>query len=92
MVSLQNGSVVSIRDALSGATDSVSGLPLKFSMDESSGIPTYTVSIDDNDNKEVREYSFSLANAQVVVSLIRTPKEEIKKEEQKLKAEAKRPS
>jgi hypothetical protein len=81
MVRIQQGSVVSIQDALNNSQDATTGLPIKFSQEVNAhGIPTFRASVDDQDAKQVREYSFDLTHSQVVINCISTNKEDALKQ------------
>lgn len=69
MVALQNGSVVSLKDLLSGnCTDGPTGLPIQFKLAENglSGTSSFNDETDPK-NKRVRGYSFDTSLCQVPV-------------------------
>lgn len=83
MTKLQNGSVDSLRNILTGSEDAVSGLPIEFSMEkDASGIPVFRASLDDKDNKVTKEFFFSLGNVQIPVTVTTRTYEEIEKEKE----------
>jgi hypothetical protein len=71
MVALQNGSVVTVRDLVSGnCTDGPTGLPIQFKLAENGLSGTASINDEtDPKNKRVRGYTFDLSLCQVPVTV-----------------------